>query len=285
MEKLTSISKINELKSKYNFFLNKRYGQNFLTDENIIHKILEGAHISKDDYILEIGPGIGAMTQHLCENAKHVIAVEIDKKLKPILEETLNEYDNITIINDDILKINIHNELKKVTSQKFKVIANLPYYITTDIIMTLLENNLPLESITVMVQKEVAQRMVAIPGGKDYGSLSVAVQYYSKPEIVAIVPKTVFIPQPKVESSVIKLNILENPPVEVNKDAFFKVVRASFAMRRKTILNCISARLNMEKNMVKEILENNNIDPLRRGETLSLEEFAQVARNIESAKG
>lgn len=284
MEKLTSIRKINELKSKYNFYLNKRYGQNFLTDENIIHKILEGAHISKDDYILEIGPGIGAMTQHLCDSAKHVIAVEIDKSLKPILEETLNEYDNITIINDDILKINIHNELKKVTTQKFKVIANLPYYITTDIIMTLLENDLPLESITVMVQKEVAQRMVAVPGGKDYGSLSVAVQYYSKPEIVTIVPKTVFIPQPKVESSVIKLNILKNPPVKVNKDVFFKVVRASFAMRRKTILNCISSRLNMEKGIVKEILENSNIEPLRRGETLSLEEFAQLARNIESAK-
>lgn len=276
MGKLTSPSTINEIKKRYNFYFNKRYGQNFLTDVNIIEKILKGADVAKDDIILEIGPGIGTLTQYLCERTSHVLAVEIDKNLIPILNETLADYPNKTIINQDVLRMNLKEELEKFPNKKFKVIANLPYYITSEIVMTLLEEKLPIESITVMVQKEVAQRMVAAPGKKDYGSLSVAVQYYSKPEIITVVPNTVFIPQPKVESCVIKLSILDQPPVQVEKDDFFKVVRASFSMRRKTLLNCLSSGLEMDKKVVQEMLLRSNIDPVRRGETLSLEEFATV---------
>ncbi len=277
MGKLTSPSTINEIKRRYNFYFNKRYGQNFLTDVNIIEKILDGAEVTKEDYILEIGPGIGTLTQYLCERAAFVLAVEIDKHLIPILDETLADYSNVTVLNKDILRMSIGDELAKITDKPFKVIANLPYYITSEIVMNLLENYLPVESITVMVQKEVAERMVAPPGKKDYGSLSVAVQYYSRPEIITVVPKTVFIPQPKVESCVIKLNVLDKPPVQTEKDDFFKVVRASFSMRRKTILNCLSAGLEMDKKEVQEILQRSNVDPVRRGETLSLEEFATVA--------
>lgn len=285
MGKLTSPSTINEIKRRYNFYFNKRYGQNFLTDVNIIEKILEGAEVTKEDYILEIGPGIGTLTQYLCERAAFVLAVEIDKHLIPILDETLGEYSNVTVLNKDILRMSIGDELAKITDKPFKVIANLPYYITSEIVMNLLENYLPVESITVMVQKEVAERMVAPPGKKDYGSLSVAVQYYSKPEIVTVVPKTVFIPQPKVESCVIKLNVLDKPPVQAEKDDFFKVVRASFSMRRKTILNCLSSGLELDKKAVQEILQTSSIDPVRRGETLSLEEFATVSNNYRAFIG
>lgn len=277
MEKLTSPKTIHTIQKKYDFHFSKRYGQNFLTDGNIIEKILEGANIQEEDYILEIGPGIGTMTQYLCERSKHVLAVEIDQKLIPILHDTLGDYSNKTILNEDVLKINLKEELKKISDKPFKVIANLPYYITSEIIMNLLEKDLPIESVTVMVQKEVAERMVAPPGKKDYGSLSVAVQFYSRPEIVTIVPKTVFIPQPKVESAVINLRILEEAPVKAPKEAFFKVVKASFSMRRKTLLNCLSNGLNMPKEKVIEILDKCSIDGKRRGETLSLEEFAKIA--------
>ncbi|MPW25364.1 16S rRNA (adenine(1518)-N(6)/adenine(1519)-N(6))-dimethyltransferase RsmA [Alkalibaculum sp. M08DMB] len=284
MDRLTSPSTINAIKKRYNFYFNKRYGQNFLTDVNIIEKILEGSNITKEDYILEIGPGIGTLTQFLCERSAHVLAIEIDKNLMPILGETLADFSNKTIINADVLRIDISEELSKISGKQFKVIANLPYYITSEIVMTLLENKLPIESITVMVQKEVAHRMVATPGTKDYGSLSVAVQYYSRPEIITIVPKTVFIPQPKVESCVIKLNVLDNPPVKSDKDEFFKVVKASFSMRRKTLLNCLSSGLELDKEQVTEILQKSHVDPVRRGETLSLEEFATVANNYISFK-
>lgn len=277
MEKLTSPKTIHTIQKKYDFHFSKRYGQNFLTDGNIIEKILDGANIQKEDYILEIGPGIGTMTQYLCERSKHVLAVEIDQKLIPILYDTLGDYSNKSILNEDVLKIDLKEELKKISDKPFKVIANLPYYITSEIIMNLLEKDLPIESITVMVQKEVAERMVAPPGKKDYGALSVAVQFYSKPEIVTIVPKTVFIPQPKVESAVIHLRILEEAPVKAPKEAFFKVVKASFSMRRKTLLNCLSNGLNMPKESVIEILDKCSIDGKRRGETLSLEEFAKIA--------
>lgn len=280
MDKLTSPRVIHDIQKKYNFHFSKRYGQNFLTDGNIIEKILEGANIQEEDYILEIGPGIGTMTQYLCEKSKHVLAVEIDQKLIPILNDTLRDYSNKTILNEDVLRINLKEELKKISDKSFKVIANLPYYITSEIIMNLLEKGLPIESITVMVQKEVAERMIAPPGKKDYGALSVAVQFYSKPEIVTIVPKTVFMPQPKVESAVINLKILEEPPVQAPKEVFFKVVKASFSMRRKTLLNCLSNGLNMDRQKVTEVLEQCSIDSMRRGETLSLEEFAKIANML-----
>ncbi|MFZ7134645.1 MAG: 16S rRNA (adenine(1518)-N(6)/adenine(1519)-N(6))-dimethyltransferase RsmA [Eubacteriales bacterium] len=282
MYKLTSPKKIDEIIKRHQFYVNKKYGQNFLTDANIIEKILEGAGITQDDDVLEIGPGIGTLTQYLCERARHVLAVEIDKNLIPILQETLQEYTNITLINKDILKMNLYEEITEIFNNKCKVIANLPYYITSEIIMRLLEQNLPVDSITVMVQKEVAQRMIASPGKKDYGSLSVAVQYYSQPEIVAIVPNTVFMPQPKVDSAVIHLKILNKPIVEVDKYIFFKVVRAAFATRRKTLLNCLSSGLSMEKEKMEALLLESNIDPKRRGETLSLDEFAQITNLIDS---
>jgi 16S rRNA (adenine1518-N6/adenine1519-N6)-dimethyltransferase len=271
---------IHDIQKKYDFHFSKRYGQNFLTDGNIIEKILEGADIQEEDYILEIGPGIGTMTQYLCERSAHVLAVEIDQKLIPILNDTLRDYSNKTILNEDVLRINLKEELKKISDKPFKVIANLPYYITSEIIMNLLERDLPIESITVMVQKEVAERMIAPPGKKDYGALSVAVQFYSKPQIVTIVPKTVFMPQPKVESAVINLKILDEPPVEAQKEVFFKVVKASFSMRRKTLLNCLSNGLNMDRQKVIEVLEKCDIDGKRRGETLSLKEFAKIANEI-----
>ncbi|RBP58742.1 dimethyladenosine transferase [Alkalibaculum bacchi] len=280
MERLTSPRMIHDIQKKYDFHFSKRYGQNFLTDGNIIEKILEGADIQEEDYILEIGPGIGTMTQYLCERSAHVLAVEIDQKLIPILNDTLRDYSNKTILNEDVLRINLKEELKKVSDKPFKVIANLPYYITSEIIMNLLERDLPIESITVMVQREVAERMIAPPGKKDYGALSVAVQFYSKPQIVTIVPKTVFMPQPKVESAVINLKILDEPPVEAQKEVFFKVVKASFSMRRKTLLNCLSNGLNMDRQKVIEVLEKCDIDGKRRGETLSLKEFAKIANEI-----
>ncbi|WP_303864984.1 16S rRNA (adenine(1518)-N(6)/adenine(1519)-N(6))-dimethyltransferase RsmA [Alkalibaculum bacchi] len=280
MERLTSPRMIHDIQKKYDFHFSKRYGQNFLTDGNIIEKILEGADIQEEDYILEIGPGIGTMTQYLCERSAHVLAVEIDQKLIPILNDTLRDYSNKTILNEDVLRINLKEELKKISDKPFKVIANLPYYITSEIIMNLLERDLPIESITVMVQKEVAERMIAPPGKKDYGALSVAVQFYSKPQIVTIVPKTVFMPQPKVESAVINLKILDEPPVEAQKEVFFKVVKASFSMRRKTLLNCLSNGLNMDRQKVIEVLEKCDIDGKRRGETLSLKEFAKIANEI-----
>ena len=280
-------SKTKEIVSKYGFRFSKSLGQNFLVDGNIIKNICEGADITEADGVIEIGPGIGTLTQQISRYAKKVVAIELDKKLIPILEDTLDGIDNIKVINNDVLKV----DLEKLIEEEFeglnvKVVANLPYYITTPIIMKLLETKLPIESVSVMIQKEVAERMIAPPGKKDYGALSVAVQYHSKPEIITIVPKTVFIPQPNVDSAVIKLNINKTPPVEVKDEKLmFSVVKSAFGQRRKTILNALSGGyLELEKETIKQVLETAGIDPKKRGEVLSIEDFAHIANIISSQK-
>lgn len=264
---------------KYDFAFQKRFGQNFLIDGRVIDKIIAAAEITKEDTVLEIGPGIGTMTQYLAEAAGQVIAVEIDKNLLPIYEETLADYDNVTIINNDILKVDIH-ELIKGKAQKVKVVANLPYYITTPIIMGLFENHIPAESITVMVQKEVADRMQSGPGSKDYGALSLAVQYYAKPYIVANVPPNCFMPRPNVGSAVIRLTSWEEPPVAVKDEKLmFKLIRASFNQRRKTLQNGInnSPDLSFSKEQVVNALREMGLSESVRGEALTLEQFARLS--------
>lgn len=279
-------SKTKAIVSKYGFRFSKSLGQNFLIDGNIIENICEGAEITEADGIIEIGPGIGTLTQQISKYAKKVVAIELDKKLLPILEETLEGIDNVKVINNDVLKV----DLKKLIEEEFdglnvKVVANLPYYITTPIIMKLLETKLNIDSISVMIQKEVAERMIASPGGKDFGALSVAVQYYSKPKIITAVPKTVFIPQPNVDSAVIKLDIYDTPPVSViDQKLMFKVVKSAFGQRRKTILNALSSGLNLDKEIVKGVLEIANIDPKKRGEVLSIQDFALIADTISAQK-
>ena len=265
---------------KYGFTFQKRFGQNFLIDTNIIEKIIEGAGITKQDTILEIGPGIGSLTQMMAEAAGKVIAVEIDKKLIPVLEDTLGDYDNIRLINKDILKLDISELIKEENIKSLKVVANLPYYITTPIIMNLLERDLPIESITVMIQKEVAERMNAVPGTKSYGSLSLAVKYHATTEIVAMVPPGCFIPKPKVGSAVIKLTKLSEPSVESENEALmFKLIRGAFAQRRKTFINSVtgSQAINHEKATVAEALEQMGLDVRIRGEALNLEQFAKLS--------
>jgi len=266
---------------KYNFNFQKKFGQNFLIDTNVLDKIIRSAEITKDDCVLEIGPGIGTMTQYLAENAREVIAVEIDKALIPILEDTLSEYDNVTVINDDILKVDINKIARERNGGKpIKVVANLPYYITTPIIMGLFESHVPLKSITIMVQKEVADRMQEGPGSKEYGALSLAVQYYAKPEIVANVPPNCFIPRPNVGSAVIRLTRYGEPPVKVQDEAkMFALIRASFNQRRKTLVNGLgnAAGLNVSKEQVQKALEIMGLSPTVRGETFSLEQFAQLS--------
>lgn len=280
-----SSSKITaEIIKKYGFKMTKSLGQNFLINENILDKIIESADISSDDVVLEIGTGIGTLTQRLCENAKKVIAVEIDKNLIPILNETLSDYDNITIINKDILKTDINEELKNLSvNQKIKVVANLPYYITTPIIMKVLEDKVNVDCMVLMLQKEVADRMNATPSTKDYGSLSIAVQYYCDTDIVCKVPKSSFIPEPNVDSLVLKLVVNEKRKVEINdEELFFKIVRGSFSKRRKTILNSLSNYEDLgDKDKIQKLLEISKIDAKRRGETLSIYEFANLAKNYE----
>ncbi len=280
-----SSSKITaEIIKKYGFKMTKSLGQNFLINENILDKIVESANICSDDVVLEIGTGIGTLTQRLCENAKKVIAVEIDKNLIPILNETLSEYDNITIINKDILKTDINEELKNLSvNQKIKVVANLPYYITTPIIMKVLEDKVNVDCMVLMLQKEVADRMNATPSTKDYGSLSIAVQYYCDTDIVCKVPKSSFIPEPNVDSLVLKLMVNEKRKVEINdEELFFKIVRGSFSKRRKTILNSLSNYEDLgDKDKIQKLLEISEIDAKRRGETLSIYEFANLAKNYE----
>ena len=267
-----------EILQKYHFVFQKKYGQNFLIDGNILDKIIESAQITKDDCVIEIGPGIGTMTQYLAEAAREVIAVEIDKVLIPILEDTLAPYDNVTVINEDILKVDINALVsEKNQGRPIKVVANLPYYITTPIIMGLFESKVPLNSITIMVQKEVADRMQVGPGTKDYGALSLAVQYYAKPEVVVQVPPSCFMPQPKVGSAVIRLTKYEKPAVHVENEAFFfQVIRASFNQRRKTLVNGImnAANLNIRKEKVLEALEEMELSATIRGEALTLDQFA-----------
>ena len=268
--------------NKYGFNFQKKFGQNFLIDTHVLEKIIRAADITKDDCVLEIGPGIGTMTQYLCENAGKVIAVEIDKNLIPILtEDTLASYDNVKVINSDVLKL----DLKKLAEEEnggrpIKVVANLPYYITTPIIMGLFEAGVPLASITVMVQKEVADRMQAGPGSKDYGALSLAVQYYAEPYIAANVPPNCFMPRPNVGSAVIRLTLHEKPPVEVEDEKLlFKLIRASFAQRRKTLVNGLtnSPELSFSKEEVAKALEECGYSPTIRGEALTLAEFAKLA--------
>ena len=269
-----------EILNKYNFVFQKKFGQNFLIDTHVLDKIITAANITKEDTILEIGPGIGSMTQYLCEKAGKVISVEIDKMLIPILQENLAQYDNFILINEDFLKLDIKNLLKEHNCNKVKVVANLPYYITTPIIMSLFENNIPIESITVMVQKEVAQRMQASPGSKDYGALSLAIQYYATTEIIANVPPNCFMPRPNVGSAVIKLTLRDDEPYPLNnKDLMFKLVRAAFNQRRKTLVNSIknAANLDVNKESISAALEEMNLSPSIRGEALSLEEFCRLS--------
>lgn len=266
---------------KYNFNFQKKFGQNFLIDTNILEKIIDSAEITKDDCVLEIGPGIGTMTQYLAERAGEVVAVEIDKNLIPILTDTLSAYSNVTIINEDILKVDI-NKLcdEKNDGRPIKVVANLPYYITTPIIMGLFESHVPLKSITVMVQKEVAERMQVGPGTKDYGALSLAVQFYAKPEVVCQVPPTCFIPKPGVGSAVIRLLRYEEPPVEVrDENKMFAIIRAAFNQRRKTLVNSLgnASGINVSKDAVLQAIEDMNLSPTIRGEALTLEQFARLS--------
>lgn len=266
---------------KYNFTFQKKYGQNFLIDSHVLEKIMDAAEIGKDDCVVEIGPGIGTMTQYLAERAGEVVAVEIDKNLIPILTETLTDYKNVSIINEDILKVDLNRIVEeKNGGRPVKIVANLPYYITTPIIMGLFENHVPVKSITVMVQKEVADRMQVGPGTKDYGALSLAVQYYAKPEIVAIVPPNCFIPRPNVASAVIRLTCHEKKPVEVKDEkGMFALIRASFNQRRKTLANSLSnaQNLSLTREQVTEALESMQLSPTIRGEALTLEQFAALA--------
>ncbi|HIY62420.1 MAG TPA: 16S rRNA (adenine(1518)-N(6)/adenine(1519)-N(6))-dimethyltransferase RsmA [Candidatus Mediterraneibacter stercoripullorum] len=266
---------------KYNFVFQKKFGQNFLIDTHVLDKIIRSAEIGKDDFVLEIGPGIGTMTQYLACAAGQVTAVEIDRALIPILEDTLDGYDNVTAINDDVLKVDLVKLAEEKNGGKpIKVVANLPYYITTPIIMGLFENHVPLKSITVMVQKEVADRMQVGPGTKDYGALSLAVQYYAKPYLVANVPPNCFMPRPKVGSAVIRLERYDKPPVEVRDEKLmFKIIRASFNQRRKTLANGLknSPELDFTKEEIEAAIETLGKGPSIRGEALTLEEFARLA--------
>ena len=270
-----------EIIQKYEFMFQKKFGQNFLIDAHVLEKIISAAGITKDDCVLEIGPGIGTMTQYLAENAGRVVAVEIDRNLIPILKETLADYDNVTVINEDILRVDIKALAEEYNGGKpIKVVANLPYYITTPIIMGLFESGAPIDNITVMVQKEVADRMQVGPGSKDYGALSLAVQYYAEPYIVANVPPNCFIPRPNVGSAVIRLTRHAKPPVEVkDKDLMFRLIRASFNQRRKTLQNGLSNAqdLSFSKEEIAAAIESLGLSPSVRGETLTLAQFAALS--------
>ena len=270
-----------EVIQKYDFDFQKKFGQNFLIDERVLEKIISAAEVNKEDFVLEIGPGIGTMTQYLAENAREVMAVEIDKNLIPILSDTLSAYDNVSILNADILKVDIAKIVEEKNGGKpVKVVANLPYYITTPIIMGLFESHVPIDSITVMVQKEVADRMQSGPGTKDYGALSLAVQYYAKPEIVANVPPNCFMPRPKVGSAVIRLTRHQNPPVQAKDEKLmFRIIRASFNQRRKTLANGLknSQELQFTKEQVEQAITECGLPLNIRGEALTLEQFAALA--------
>ena len=280
-EKLSDPKKTIEVIQKYQFAFQKRFGQNFLIDAHVLEKIVSAAGITKDDCVLEIGPGIGTMTQYLAESAGQVIAVEIDTNLLPILADTLKDYSNVKVINQEILKVDINELVKEYNNGRpIKVVANLPYYITTPIIMGLFESNVPIDNITVMVQKEVADRMQVGPGSKDYGALSLAVQYYASPYIVANVPPNCFIPRPNVGSAVIRLTRYQEPPVQVkDPKLMFKLIRASFNQRRKTLQNGLnnSPEISFSKEEITKAIESLGVSPSVRGEALSLEQFAQLA--------
>lgn len=278
---LSSPSETKFIIQKYGFTFQKKYGQNFLIDSSILDKIIDSAGITKDDCVLEIGPGIGTMTQRLCEAAGKVVAVEIDDKLIPILADTLQMYENVEVIHNDILKVDIKSLSEKENGGRpLKVVANLPYYITTPVIMGLLESNVPMESITIMVQKEVADRMRTGPGSKDYGALSLAVQYYSKPSIVAVVPPSCFMPPPKVESTIIRLELYKDRPVIVKDESLlFRLIRASFNQRRKTLVNGLSNGMGwtLTKEEVAQAIVEAGFSETVRGEALSLEDFGKLS--------
>ena len=274
---------------KYNFNFQKKFGQNFLIDTRVLEKIIQAAGITKADFVLEVGPGIGTMTQYLCENAREVAAVEIDRNLIPILADTLRAYQNVEVLNEDILKVDINRlAQEKNQGRPIKVVANLPYYITTPIIMGLFESHVPVDSITIMVQKEVAERMQAGPGTKDYGALSLAVQYYARPEVVANVPPNCFIPRPKVGSAVIRLTRHREKAVEVqDENLMFRLIRASFNQRRKTLVNGLNnaPELNLEKQRIVNALAEMGLAPGIRGEALTLEQFAALSNLLRDTSG
>lgn len=289
MDKLSNPQKTIEVLQKYNFSFQKKFGQNFLIDPHVLDKIIAAAEITKDDFVLEIGPGIGTLTQYLAEAAREVTAVEIDSNLIPILKDTLGTYDNVEIVNEDVLKVDL-NALAQEKNQgrPIKVVANLPYYITTPIIMGLFESHVPLKSLTVMVQKEVALRMQAGPGTKDYGALSLAVQYYAKPYLAANVPQNCFMPRPNVGSAVIRLTRFEEPPVKVqNERLLFQLIRASFNQRRKTLQNGLtnSPELHFSREEIGKAIEALELPASVRGEALTLEQFAALANVLSGMKG
>ncbi|MDD6880167.1 MAG: 16S rRNA (adenine(1518)-N(6)/adenine(1519)-N(6))-dimethyltransferase RsmA [Firmicutes bacterium] len=279
--KLYEPSTIKKIREEYGFKFSKSLGQNFLTDKNIIDEIVYGAGIGQEDTVLEIGPGIGVITYEAAKLAKKVIAVEIDKSLLPILAETLSEYDNVKVINEDILKLDINKLIEDEGMKNVKIMGNLPYYITTPIIMKILEEGVKASSITIMMQKEVADRIKAGPGTKAYGALSVAVQYYCTVDKVASVPRSVFVPQPNVDSIVLRLNIRSEKAVKLdNEKLFFDCVKAGFGQRRKTLLNSLQKVNGVDKNIVMQSLASAGIDESRRAETLTIEEFALIANEV-----
>lgn len=288
--KLYAPSTIEAIKEKHRFQLSKSLGQNFITDKNVIERIVEGAGPTEDDLVIEIGPGIGVLTAEAAQQAAKVVAIEIDSKLIPILDETLAEYDNVEVINQDILKTDLNEIIdeqraKGSFSGDVKIIGNLPYYITTPIIMHILENSIRAESITVMMQKEVADRIKASPGNKTYGAISAAVQYYCEVEQVVSVPKEVFVPRPKVDSAVLKLTIRDKKPVDlIDEKAFFACIKSGFGQRRKTLLNSLTGTYGLPKDEIRRILEEAGIDPVRRAETLDMNEFAAIANGVAAAK-
>ena len=273
--------KTKKIVEKYGFSFKKNFGQNFLVDERVLGKIVSSAEISKDDVVIEVGPGIGTLTQALAKEAYKVVAVEIDTTLVPILGELLSDFDNIEIINEDILKVDVNAIAEKYPDKKIKMVANLPYYITTPIIMNVLENHIPVESITVMIQKD---RMKAQPSTKDYGSLSLAVQYYCEPYLVANVPQNCFMPRPNVDSAVIKLTVMDKPKVQVNNEKFmFEFIKAAFSQRRKTLVNCIfsSGLLTLSKDEIGKMLNGLGYDERVRGESLTLEDYGKITDEAE----
>lgn len=288
MAYLGTPSATKEIINKYSFAFQKKFGQNFLIDSNVLESIIRGAEITKDDFVLEIGPGIGTMTQYLCEAARQVVAVEIDKMLIPILEDTLSEYDNVEVINQDVLKVDIKSLAEEKNNGKpIKVVANLPYYITTPIIMGLFESGVPIDSITIMVQKEVADRMQTGPGSKDYGALSLAVQYYATAKVILNVSATCFMPRLNVDSAVIKLTRHKEPTVNVaDEKLMFKIIRASFNQRRKTLVNGLknSPELSFSKEQIVKAIEKIGKPETIRGEALTLEEFAELANAFTELK-
>ena len=281
MVTLGNIKNTIEILQKYNITFQKKFGQNFLVDKNILEKITDAAQITENDCVLEIGPGIGTMTQYLAERAGNVVAVEIDKNLIPVLQDTLSSYNNVTILNQDILKVDINHIVEEYNNgNPIKVVANLPYYITTPIIMALFESHAALKSITIMIQKEVADRIQAQAGTKDYGALSLAVQYYANPEVIVKVPAACFMPKPNVDSSVIRLTRYETPPVKAQDEEYlFTVIRASFNQRRKTLVNGLSnaGSVGVSKEKIAEVLAQMELPLTVRGETLTLEQFTELS--------